>query len=167
MFRKRPYLAAVLAASGVLAGIAAAARAETAALEIKKLEASNQAPIVRAAPADYLYRTTSAQSFNAAVGPAGSNRVSFGGDSEQKELFKKLVTKEPEYASEYPFRGVVKLGTQEYAFALDAVPEKKGRERKGGGRKDETGRRNGKDGNPRARRRRGYQVGRRRGQIER
>ena len=42
----------------------------------------------------------------------------------QTAAFKKIVTKEPKYVSDCPFRGVFKLGSQEYAFALDAVPTK-------------------------------------------
>ena len=36
--------------------------------------------------------------------------------------FKRIVKKEPKYRSEHPFRAVVNLGSQEYAFALDVVP---------------------------------------------
>ena len=35
------------------------------------------------------------------------------------EAFRQVVRKEPEYSCREPFRGVVRLGTQQYAFALD------------------------------------------------
>jgi hypothetical protein len=115
----------MFAAFGILAAVVAAARAETATLEIKRLGVRDGTRIVGGRAEDYIYRTTSAQSFNAAVGPQGDSRVNFGGESEQKDAFNKLVTKEPKYESEYPFRGVVKLGSQQYPFVLDAAPEKK------------------------------------------
>ena len=43
-------------------------------------------------------------------------------DTAQAKAFKRLVKKEPKYQSANPFRGVIKFGSQEYAFALDAVP---------------------------------------------
>ena len=56
----------------------------------------------------------------------------------QTAAFKRIVKKEPKYVSDYPFRGVVKLGSQEFAFALDAVPPKpEGRRNQGQGREDE------------------------------
>jgi hypothetical protein len=130
MNRERPFIAAMFAAFGILAAVAAAARAETATLEIKRLGVRDGTRIVGGRAEDYIYRTTSAQSFNAAVGPQGESRVNFGGEDVQKEAFKKLVTKEPKFESEYPFRGVVKLGSQQYPFVLDAVPEKKADEEK-------------------------------------
>ena len=64
------------------------------------------------------------QSFNDQIGPVGKNQIRFGGAEERAAAFKKLVTKEPKYESDHPFRGVAKFGTQEYAFALDtAIPE--------------------------------------------
>jgi hypothetical protein len=120
MKHRTPYLAAAIAALGILAGVAAAARAETAALEIKRLSGPRNR-----VGTDYLYRYTSSQSFNAAVGPQGSSRISFGDARQRDEAFKKLVTKEPKYESEYPFRGIAKLGSHEYPFVLDAVAEKK------------------------------------------
>ena len=46
------------------------------------------------------------------------------GQDPQAETFKRIVTKEPKYNSPTPFRGVVKFGTQDYAFALDTAPPK-------------------------------------------
>ena len=45
-------------------------------------------------------------------------------NSEQAAAFKRIVKKEPKYITAHPFRGVVKLGGQEYAFVLDASPPK-------------------------------------------
>ena len=123
MKKERPYLAAAFAAIGILAAIAATARAETATLEAKRLASPGQAGVV-AASAENLYRSTSPQSFNSMVQATGNNRIAFPGMNEQESAFKKLVKKEPKYQSEYPFRGVAKLGSQEYPFVLDAVPEK-------------------------------------------
>lgn len=39
--------------------------------------------------------------------------------------FKEVVKKEPKYASDHPFRCVAKLGSYEYAFALDSTDLKK------------------------------------------
>jgi hypothetical protein len=120
----KPYLAAVFAALGILAAVAATSRAETATLEIKKLSASGQQRVLAGRPAEYIFRSTYPQSFNATVRTSGSNSISFPGMEEQLASFKKLVKKEPKYESDSPFRGVAKLGTQEYPFVLDAVPEK-------------------------------------------
>lgn len=120
----KKYLAASVAACGILAALAATARAETATLEIKRLSDSGSPFGVVGRTTDYLYRYTSSQSFNAMVGPVGKDRIAFGGMKEQDEAFKKIVNKEPKYESEYPFRGVAKLGTQQYLFVLDATPEK-------------------------------------------
>ena len=53
-------------------------------------------------------------------------KIEFGlADAEERAAaFKKLVTKEPKYESDHPLRGVVKLGSQEYIYALDeAIPD--------------------------------------------
>ncbi|MGA2059711.1 MAG: hypothetical protein ABSG67_04460 [Thermoguttaceae bacterium] len=114
------YLLTVAAATGVSFAAIIAARAETCALEIKKLESRT---IFN--PLDNLYRATNSQSFNAQIGPQGKSRISFGREADQQaDKFKQIVKKEPKYESDHPFRGVVKFGSQEYAFALDeAIPE--------------------------------------------
>ncbi|MCR4414467.1 MAG: hypothetical protein NUV77_18770, partial [Thermoguttaceae bacterium] len=40
--------------------------------------------------------------------------------------FSKLIRKEPKYETQEPFRGVARLGTQQFGFALDCVPPKPG-----------------------------------------
>ena len=50
------------------------------------------------------------------------------GRQSQADAFKRIVKKEPKYQSENPFRGVIKFGSQEYAFALDAVAGPQGQE---------------------------------------
>jgi len=40
------------------------------------------------------------------------------------DAFRRLVQKEPEYSCREPFRAVLRLGTQEYAFALDRTQER-------------------------------------------
>jgi hypothetical protein len=114
------YLFTAAAAMGAAFVAVLAARAETCNLEIKKLESRN----IRS-PFDYMYRASGSQTFQAQIGPEGKNRISFGRENEQKAArFKEIVKKEPKYDSDHPFRGVVKFGDQEYAFALDtAIPE--------------------------------------------
>ena len=61
------------------------------------------------------------------------------GNEQQTAAFKKIVKKEPKYQSAHPFRGVAKLGGQQYAFALDASapkPEAKEREEVGKSKKE-------------------------------
>lgn len=94
--------------------VAAVAAAEEATLELKRFE-SQQNYDAR----EYRIRATSPQGFHA-YWDQGQKRFQQG-DRESEETFKRLATKEPEYASPYPFRGVIKLGTQEYVFALDRV----------------------------------------------
>jgi hypothetical protein len=114
------YLLTAVAATGVASAAVIAARADTCTLEIKKLESSSIFNSI-----DNLYRATSPQSFNAQIGPQGNSRISFGPEADQRAAkFKQIVTKEPKYDSDHLFRGVVKFGTQDYAFALDeAIPE--------------------------------------------
>jgi hypothetical protein len=60
-----------------------------------------------------------------------------GGQEDQEAAFKRLVKKQPDkYNCEHPFRGVAKLGTQEFAFVLDTAapppkPEAKPAEKPG------------------------------------
>jgi len=41
-----------------------------------------------------------------------------------QEDFSKVVVKEPEYASQRPFKGVAKLGNQDFGFVFDVAPAK-------------------------------------------
>ena len=99
--------------------VATAVWAESCTLELKRLESQ------RFSTADYMYQATYPQSFFMQMMKSG-NRAKLAPmeNGGQTAAFKKIVTKEPKYASECPFRGVMKLGSQEYAFALDAVPPK-------------------------------------------
>ena len=96
----------------------AVARAETCSLELKRLDA-------KGSPTDYIYRNTNPQYFSLQWVAEGSKTgVMPGNNPAELAAFRKIVTKEPKYESDRPFRGVVKLGSHEYAFALDAVPPK-------------------------------------------
>jgi hypothetical protein len=115
-------------AAGVILAAVVAARAETWNLELKRLEPQNDAGIPgivvpRTAP-NYLYRITNPQQCMSQIGGDGNNRIRFSGGEEQAAAFKRIVKTEPKYECDYPFRGVFKLGSQEYAFALDMVGAK-------------------------------------------
>jgi hypothetical protein len=113
------YLLTAVAATVAAFAAYAVAGEETCNLEIKRLESRTSY-----GPSDYIYRATSPQMFQAQIGPEGKSRINFGGQAESAAKFKEIVKKEPKYESDYPFRGVAKFGTQEFAFALDeAVPE--------------------------------------------
>ena len=103
----------VSAAAAVVAMLAAVAlaRAETCTLELKRLESQGRSG------SDYIYRATSPQHFFVQMG----KNMPRMGDQQQTAAFKKIVKKEPKYESDFPFRSVAKLGSQEFAFALDAV----------------------------------------------
>jgi hypothetical protein len=108
----------------------AAVRAETWTLELKRLGPEGRAE-------DNLYRAISPQSIRQ-IGDDEKGRMEFPGIEEQAAGFRRLVKnmeeqaaafrriikKEPKYESKRPFRGVAKLGSQEYAFALDVVAPK-------------------------------------------
>jgi hypothetical protein len=112
----------VVAVAAVLAAVASlwsvpGARAETWNLELKRLEAG---PLGRSlSPLEmYVLRQTSSQSFFYQMGLPGG--VAPAGD--QAADFSKVIKKEPtKYNSPYPFRGVAKLGTQQFGFVLDAA----------------------------------------------
>lgn len=79
-------------------------------------------------PAEYQFRATYPQSFHnqfQEASAAGRVRVQIGGMEDQDAAFKRVVKKEPaKYACKHPFRGVAKLGGQDFAFAFDAVGTK-------------------------------------------
>jgi hypothetical protein len=119
----KPYLAAVVAGIGTIAAFAAVVRGETATLELKKLSPPNQVIGDSGLPAEYIYQSTYPQHFYSQIA-LGKNRAEFQNGKEWEADFKKIITKEPKYESENPFRGVVKFGSHSYGFALDSVPEK-------------------------------------------
>jgi hypothetical protein len=115
----RCFLGAAMAAVLVFAS-AAVVHAETCTLELKRLEPQGR----EGNSMNYLYRAGSPQSFFSQLGKQGDSTVLMSENPQQTEAFKKIVKKEPKYESEYPFRGVAKFGSQEFAFVLDAVPPK-------------------------------------------
>jgi hypothetical protein len=112
----------IVAAGGVLAALASA-RAETGALKLKRLESGS----LRFSNAEeqyehYLYRAGNPQHFFMQVMKDGDEHVQ-GRSSAAK--FADVVKKEPEkYNAEHPMRGVALLGSQKFAFVLDAKEEK-------------------------------------------
>ena len=122
MIRTRQSLVGAIVVIGALFSTAVSAVAETCTLTLKRRET---APAVFN-PTSYMYWTVRPQYIYMQMQAQGTGPwqpANTGGPS-QLEAFKRIVTKEPKYQSEYPFRGVVKLGSQEYAFALDVVPPK-------------------------------------------
>jgi hypothetical protein len=105
------------ASTALLALIAAAAvaRAETWKLELKRLDKEDRSN------SDYSYRATYPQGFFAQL----VNNALRPGDPRQTQDFKRIVKKEPKYQSATPFRGVARLGSQEFAFVLDGPPPAK------------------------------------------
>jgi hypothetical protein len=124
---KRPLERSTLAAWGLgaaaLAGYllaSVAARAETCNLDLKRLDSKQPA-----GPRDYIYRATYPQRFQRQVGGDDSHRIVFPEAEDQTAAFKKVIKKEPQYQSDHPFRGVARLGSRQYGFALDVVLLKK------------------------------------------
>jgi hypothetical protein len=86
-------------------------------------------------PSDYQIRATYPQQLHTqflSPGVAGRVRVEVAGMEDQAAAFKRIVKKEPaKYQCEHPFKGVAKLGGQEFAFVFDAVgakPDEKAKE---------------------------------------
>jgi hypothetical protein len=106
----------LVGAATVVAVLAAvtAGTAETWTLELKRIESQR-----RAGP-DYALRMTYPQSFFVQLGSQGKKIVRME-NQEQAAVFKRIVKKEPKYQSEFPLRAVAKLGSQEFAFALDSA----------------------------------------------
>jgi hypothetical protein len=90
----------------------AVARAETCTLELKRLDQQNPSN------GNYMYRSFSPQRFFVQM---MKDRAPIE-NQEQTAAFKRIVKKEPKYESKNPFRGVAKLGSQEFAFVLDVIP---------------------------------------------
>jgi hypothetical protein len=116
------FLISIAVASAAIS--AAVAWAETCTLELKRVDQQNPQG------SDYVYRLANAQTIFVPVGKDGEPV----GNPEPVAAFKRIVKKEPKYRSEHPFRAVLKLGSQEYAFALDTIPpptdKEKGDEKK-------------------------------------
>ena len=118
-----------LAAAATMLAVVTAARAETCTLELKRLDSQNVFT-----PFDYIYRATMAQSFFVQMAPQGANNGPYENQA-QTAAFRRIVHKEPKYESAHPFRGVAKLGSQEFAFALDAVSSTPAKAEKPDGKK--------------------------------
>ena len=111
----------MFASVAILWAASSAARAESWPLELKRFESQNQS----GSSLDYLYRASYPQHFFVQTVKEATGKVRFMGGEQSEAAFKKIVKKEPKYESERPFRGVAKLGSQEFAFVIDAVPPPK------------------------------------------
>lgn len=109
----RGVIAAAIAAA-LLANAAAAS--ESCTLELKRLDPPKAGQGYT--PAMLLFRSGSPQHFFMQTGPEGGGVAT----SQSAAEFAKIVKKEAKYVSKHPFRGVAKLGDDQYAFALDALP---------------------------------------------
>jgi len=103
---------------GVLLATTVAAVAETCTLKPKRRETKS---VINQASSMYWTVRPQYLFVQMVADPNGQWRVAGRGEASD-DAFKRIVTKEPKYASDHPYRGVVKFGTQEFAFALDAVP---------------------------------------------
>ncbi len=117
----RRYLVGAILAAAVIFATAAAAMAQTCTLALKRRETKSASSY--SDPTDYMYWAVHPQHFYVQMSAEGKGRPrpTISGDKSQADAFKRIVKKEPKYQSENPFRGVLKLGSQEYAFALDVA----------------------------------------------
>ncbi len=111
----------LLASMGILGAVGSAAWAESWPLELKRFDEGNRSN----ARLDHLYRASYPQHFFVQKIKDPKGKLRFVGGEQTEATFKKIVKKEPKYASDRPFRGVAKLGGQEFAFVIDAVPPPK------------------------------------------
>jgi hypothetical protein len=112
------HLAGAIAIAGLFVALARVS-AETATLELKRLDSSGAVRIVGSRmPLDYLCRYTYPQYFHMRV-QDGKDYTLTG---EARQAFSGIVKKEPKYEAEHPLRGVAELGSQRFAFAIDAKP---------------------------------------------
>ncbi len=102
---------------GVLLATTVAALAETCTLQPKRRETRSAND-----PTSSTYWTVQPQYFFVQMIADEKGRWRAEGADESAAAFKRLVKKEPKYASDHPYRGVLKLGKEQYAFALDAIP---------------------------------------------
>ena len=130
MRRSLVCLSGVLAVAAGVCLAAAGAGGEECSLTLKHLGSRSSY-----SPADYQMRATYPQQLHTQFlpqGVAGRVRVEVGGMEDQAAAFKRIVKKEPaKYECPHPFRGVAKLGGQEFAFVFDAAgfkPDEKAKE---------------------------------------
>lgn len=110
----------LLAAAAILAA-ATHVGAESFDFELKRLE-SPANPRTMTSSADAMFRATIPQQFFMQVG----GQAVWGPTRTNAAEFSKVIKKEPaKYSAKNPFRGVAKLGTQQFGFVLDAVPDEK------------------------------------------
>jgi hypothetical protein len=114
--RRNAVVAIVFA--GLIFATAAAALAETFTLKLKRRETGPR----NYDAATYMLWQVQPQYFNMQMRTNREGKTESVNVRGNDQAFKRIVTKEPKYKSEHPFRGVLKFGSQEYAFALDAVP---------------------------------------------
>jgi hypothetical protein len=120
MARTRRCLLGAVAAAAVIFATVATAMAQTCTLTLKRRE--SKSAHVYAGPTDYMYWAVRPQSFFVQMSADRNARLPPGMSADsQADAFKRIVKKEPKYQSAYPFRGVLKLGSQQYAFALDTA----------------------------------------------
>jgi hypothetical protein len=104
----------------LLSALAWEVSGETCRLELKRVPQLDPRSSQTWTAATYLYRNTYAQRCYSQIG--GPERSA---TDTAVARFSRLVRKQPEkYEAPHPFRGVVKLGSREYAFVLDAEPVK-------------------------------------------
>jgi hypothetical protein len=117
---KRSFVGMVVVA-GLLLATTVAAVAETCTLTIKRRDAKSGVNDRMS----NIYWSARPQYFVVQMNPDANGEWRVANPGENSDAFKRIVRKEPKYTSAHPYRGVIKFGTQEYAFALDAVPETK------------------------------------------
>jgi hypothetical protein len=124
--------AGAIAVAALVLAVAAQAAADTWTLRLKRRQ-SNPTSFDRES---YVYWSTYPQCFQMQTGPQDSLVY----ETLDQAAFKRIVKKEPKYISKHPFRGVAKLGSQQYAFALDtsAPVRPEAKEAKPGAKKSET-----------------------------
>lgn len=120
----KAWLQCTLAGLVALGGLASAvprAAAETATLELKRLEASRREGLVLDGSGDFLLRMIYPQHFFMQMGENLPKEVT----EHEKTQFDRVVKKQPEkYHAKHPFYGVAKLGSEEYAFVVDTADDK-------------------------------------------
>lgn len=111
----------------IVSAAAATAVAETAELEMKRLESRSSMQGMMPGTIDFYLRYGQGQNFFQHFG--NENVRVMGPDGkpvDPKAAFTAVVKKEPAYQSKQPFFGVVTLGGKKYGFALDtATPDEK------------------------------------------
>ncbi len=119
----RPFIRNVFFALGAISlflTLGTPTQAETCDLELKLLEPEDSSNASSESP-EYLYRQTYPQSFYRQMNVDAKGKVTFVGNEESVEKFKKQVKKEPKYNAKQPFFGVAKIGSQEYLFVFDSA----------------------------------------------